>query len=61
MIDCSHPLAITRQAEIVHIGCGLVYYAAEPVSEADLQLMRRIDELLELPFAGARVLRDLLR
>lgn len=33
-----------------------------PVNEADLKLMRRIDWLhLEHPFAGARMLRDLLR
>ena len=32
-----------------------------PASEADLRLMRRIDELdLELPFLGSRMLRDLL-
>ena len=62
MIDRSHPLPITRQAEIVHISRGSVYYEAEPVNEADLKLMRSIDELhLELPFAGARMLRDLLR
>ena len=41
MIDRSHPLPITRQAEIVHISRGSVYYEAEPVSEADLKLMRR--------------------
>ena len=62
MIDRSHPLPITRQAQIVQISRGSVYYEAEPVSEADLKLMRRIDELhLEVPFAGARMLRDLLR
>ena len=62
MIDRTHPLPITRQAQIVNISRGSVYYANEPVSEADLKLMRRIDELhLELPFAGARMLRDLLR
>jgi len=41
---------------------GSVYYLPKPVSEPDLKLMRRIDELhLELPFAGSRMLRDLLR
>ena len=35
---------------------------SEPIGDADLELMRRIDELhLELPFASARTLRDLLR
>ena len=62
MIDRTHPLSITRQAEIVNISRGSVYYESEPISDGDLKLMRRIDELhLELPFAGARMLRDLLR
>ncbi len=62
MIDRSHPLPITRQAQIVNISRGSVYYENEPTSDAELKLMRRIDELhLELPFAGARMLRDLLR
>jgi putative transposase len=62
MIDRTHPLPITRQAQIVNISRGSVYYASQPVRDADLRLMRRIDELhLELPFAGTRMLRDLLR
>jgi len=62
MIDRTHPLPITRQAAIVNISRGSVYYEAQPISDADLKLMRRIDELhLELPFAGARMLRDLMR
>ena len=53
MIDRNHPLPMTRQAQIVNISRGSVYYESEPVSEADLELMRRIDELhLELPFAA---------
>ena len=62
MIDRHHRLPIKRQAERVDISRGSVYYVAEPVSDDDLKLMRRLDELhLELPFAGARMLRDLLR
>ena len=62
MIDRTHALPITRQAQIVNISRGSVYYESQPVSDGDLKLMRRIDELhLELPFAGARMLRDLLR
>ena len=62
MIDREHTLSITRQAEALGISRGSVYYLPRPVSDADLKLMRRIDELhLELPFAGARMLRDLLR
>ena len=45
MIDRTHPLSITRQAELVGISRGTVYYQPKPVSEADLKLMRRIDEL----------------
>ncbi len=62
MIDRRHELPVKRQAELLGISRGAVYYQAEPISEADLRLMRRIDELhLELPFAGSRMLRDLLR
>jgi putative transposase len=62
MIDREHALSITRQAEVPGISRGSAYYLPRPVSERDLKLMRRIDELhLELPFAGARMLRDLLR
>ena len=62
MIDPKHEVSITRQAELVGISRAAVYYVPRPVSEADLALQRRIDELhLEYPFAGARTLRDLLR
>lgn len=62
MIERGHALPIKRQAELVNISRGSAYYQPKPVSAADLALMRRIDELhLELPFAGARMLRDLLR
>jgi putative transposase len=63
MIDRDHTLSITRQAELVGISRGAVYYEPRAVCEADLRLMRRIDELhLEHPFMGARMLRrQLLR
>ena len=58
MIDRNHELSITRQAELLGISRGTVYYLPRPVSTADLVLMRRIDELhLEHPFMGARMLR----
>lgn len=61
MIDPKHELSVTRQAELVGISRSAVYYVPRPIPEADLALMRRIDELhLEYPFAGARTLRDLL-
>jgi len=61
MINRDHKLSITRQAELLNISRGTVYYLPQPVSPADLALMRRIDQLhLEHPFMGARMLRDQL-
>ena len=61
MIDRKHALPITRQAKSLGISRGSVYYLPRPASAADLAIMRRMDELhLELPFAGSRMLRDLL-
>jgi putative transposase len=62
MIDRSHDLPVTRQAQVLKLSRSSVYYQARPVSPADLGVMRRIDELhLDYPFAGSRMLRDLLR
>jgi putative transposase len=61
MIDRTHRLSVTRQARLLALSRASVYYVPKPVREADLALMRRIDELhLELPFTGSRLLRDLL-
>jgi putative transposase len=61
MIDRSHALPLTRQAQALGISRGSVYSRQRPTSAADLAIMRRMDELhLELPFAGSRMLRDLL-
>ena len=61
MIDRSHDLPITRQAQVLSISRASVYYRPRAVSGADLAVMRRMDELhLEYPFAGSRMLRDLL-
>jgi len=61
MIDRTHPLSITRQAQTVGISRGSVYYRPKSVSDKDLELMRQIDELhLEHPFMGARMLQDQL-
>ena len=61
MIDRSHDLPITRQAKVLNVSRGSVYYRPRAPSTADLALMRRIDELhLDFPFAGSRMLRDLL-
>ncbi len=62
MIDRGHRLPLAYQAKAVGMGRGSVYYRPRPVSAADLHLMRRIDELhLDHPFAGGRMMRDLLR
>ena len=61
MISREHDLPITGQAKALGISRGSVYYLPRPVSAADLAAMRRMDKLhLELPFAGSRMLRDLL-
>ena len=58
MIDREHELPVTRQAKLLGLSRGSVYYVAQPVSTAALALMRRLDELhLEHPFMGARMLR----
>lgn len=62
MIEPTAPLPVTRQAELLGLSRSSVYYMPKPTPAADLALMRRIDELhLEHPFAGARMLRDMLR
>jgi putative transposase len=61
MIDRQHGLSITKQAEALGISRSSVYYSPRPVPTAELAVMRRMDELhLEFPFAGSRMLRDLL-
>ena len=61
MIDRTHPLPITRQAEAMGMARSTVYALPRPVSDRDLDLMKRIDRLhLEMPYAGSRMLRDLL-
>ena len=61
MIDRKHDLPITKQAEVLGISRGSVYYLPRPVSATDLAIMRSLDRLhLEYPFAGARMLQGLL-
>ncbi len=62
MINRDHALPLTRQAELLKLSRSGLYYQPCPVSPADLAIMRRIDELhLDYPFAGSRMLRDILR
>jgi putative transposase len=61
MIDREHDLPIARQAGVLRISRGSVYYLPRPVPDADLAIMQRLDRLhLEFPFAGSRMLRGLL-
>ncbi|TXN73475.1 IS3 family transposase [Methylobacterium sp. WL18] len=61
MIDRAHDLPIAKQAQALGISRGSVYDLPRAVPAADLAVMRRVDELhLELPFAGSRMLGDLL-
>lgn len=62
MINRQHPLPVIQQCKILAIARSSLYYTPREVSAADLALMQQIDRLhLEFPFAGSRMLRDLLR
>ncbi len=61
-MDRTHRLSISRQARLLGISRGSVYYQRRPPSAVDLALMRRLDELqLAYPFAGSRMRVGLLR
>ena len=61
MIDREHGLPVSKQASILNISRGSVYYTPRPVSGRDLRLMRRIDELhMDYPFAGSRMMQGFL-
>lgn len=61
MIDTTAKLSVSRQAILLGISRGSVYYEPCPVSEADLKLMHRMDKLhMEFPFASSRMLQGLL-
>jgi len=62
MIDPNHKLSVTRQAKVLGMSRSTAYYRPKGSSEADIAWMALIDRLhLDYPFAGARMLRDLLR
>ncbi len=62
MIDRSHDLPVSQQCKILSLARSTAYYRRQEPSQAELALMRRIDELhLDYPFAGSRMLRDMLR
>jgi putative transposase len=62
MIDRTHELPVSRQCGLLEIGRSSYYYQAMPVAQADVDLMRIIDELhLKYPFYGSRKVRGELR
>jgi putative transposase len=62
MIDRGAVMTVKRQTELLDLTRSNLYYRPRPVSERDLLLMRRIDELhLEAPYFGARKLAAQLR
>ena len=62
MINREHELAVCRQAELLQLSRSSLHYEPRPVSPTIIALMRRLDELhLSYPFAGSRMLRDMLR
>ena len=62
MIDRTHELPVVRQCQILRLARSTIYCIPKPTSPEEQALMHRIDELhLEQPFAGSRMLRDMLR
>ena len=62
MIDRDAPLSLLRQCELLGLSRSSLYYRPQPIADADLRLMRRMDELhLTHPFLGARRLARLLQ
>jgi len=58
MICRKDALPLTRQCRILKLSRSSVYYKPAPISERDLELMRRIDEIhLQYPFFGSRRVR----
>ena len=54
-----HELSKTRRCELLDVARSSAYYRRESVSEADLAVMRLIDEIyLQWPFYGSRRMRD---
>ena len=61
MIERAHGLSVKEHCELLEVSRSSIYYRPKAVSEADLALGRRIDELhLERPFLGSRRIRDRL-
>ena len=59
MVKAESQLTMVRRCELLAIARSTAYYEAVPVSDNDLVVMRRIDEIhLRLPFYGSRRICD---
>ena len=62
MIDRTHELPLVQQCQILDLARSTAYYQPQPLSESDLALTKRIDQLhMDWPYAGARMLSRLLK
>ena len=61
MVTRTEPLSIIRQCDLLDLPRSTFYHVPKPVSEADLELMKRINRChTELPFYGSRRIVDWL-
>lgn len=61
MITAQEELAVTRQCELLDVPRSTVYYRPQGVSQEDVDLMARIDQIhLDYPFLGSRRIADIL-
>ena len=61
MIERGHALPVTHQCELLALSRSSAYHQPAPVSQRDLEAMRRLDEAhLQYPFYGSRRLSDWL-
>lgn len=61
MINRNHSLSLVKQCQTLAIARSGIYYQPKPESDANLKLMRLIDEIhLKRPFLGIRRIKDAL-
>jgi putative transposase len=61
MVDRKDPLPVVRQCQLLAVPRSTFYYPRQGIAEADLALMRLIDEChLKHPYYGSRRIRDWL-
>ncbi len=62
MIDRANPLPSTQQCQMLELSRSSVYYQPLPLTESELKLLRRIDEIhLKIPYYGSQRIRDQLQ